>query len=227
MCGRFTIRTLASDIARQFGLLTVDELRPRYNVAPTQSVFAIREREAPAGRELVEFRWGLVPSWADDPSIGSKMINARSETVATKPAYREAYRQRRCLIPADGFYEWDGYGRNKQPFFIYLRNETPFAFAGLWETWSRGSLRMDTCTIITIAANDLLRPLHERMPVIVDPADYDAWLDPREHDHERLARLMQTYPDGEMRTRPVSRWVNSATHEGPECLAPPESRLLF
>ena len=227
MCGRFTIRTLASDIARQFGLLTVDELRPRYNVAPTQSVIAIRQREAPAGRELVELRWGLVPSWADDPSIGSRMINARSETVATKPAYREAYRQRRCLIPADGFYEWDGYGRNKQPFFIYLRNETPFAFAGLWETWSRGSQRLETCTIITIAANDLLRSLHERMPVIVDPMDYDAWLDPREHDHERLARLMQTYPEGEMRTRPVSRWVNSATHEGPECLAPPESRLLF
>jgi putative SOS response-associated peptidase YedK len=227
MCGRFTIRTLASDIARQFGLLTVDELRPRFNVAPTQNVVAIREREAPAGRELVELRWGLVPTWADDPSIGSRMINARSETVATKPAYRDAYRQRRCLIPADGFYEWDGYGRNKQPFFIYLRNETPFAFAGLWESWSRGSLRMETCTIVTIAANDLLRPLHERMPVIIDPADYDAWLDPREQDHERLSRLMQTYPDSEMRTRPVSRWVNSAAHEGPECLAPPESRLLF
>lgn len=227
MCGRFTIRTLASDIARQFHLLTVGELPPRYNVAPTQGVAAVRARESARERELVELRWGLVPSWADDPSIGSRMINARSETLATKPAFREAFRQRRCLIPADGFYEWDGYGRNKQPFFIYLRNETPFAFAGLWETWSRDGQHVETCTIITTAANELLRPLHERMPVILDPADYDRWLDPREHDVEQLGGLLQTYPADEMRTRPVSRWVNSAAHEGPECLASPESRLLF
>jgi putative SOS response-associated peptidase YedK len=161
-----------------FQLDSVDDFKPRYNIAPTQSVPVVRST-AVGGRELVELRWGLIPSWATDPAIGSRMINARSETAAAKPAFRAAMRDRRCLIPADGFYEWQKQGRHKQPIFIHRGDDAPFAFAGLWEHWSDAQQQaLETFTILTTAAKEQLRPLQERMPIILDPDDYAAWLDP-------------------------------------------------
>ncbi|MFO0898004.1 MAG: SOS response-associated peptidase [Pirellulales bacterium] len=162
MCGRFTLRQVPHEWVKQ---LALPIFSPRYNIAPTQQVLAIRQREGI--REAVELRWGLIPSWADDPKIGNRLINARAETVATKPAFRQAYKRRRCLILADGFYEWQKQGKTKQPYFIHRPDDQPFAFAGLWEWWKGNVLEIASCTIITTEANELMRPLHDRMPVIL------------------------------------------------------------
>lgn len=218
MCGRFTLRTPAGDVAEQFGLFSAPDLAPRYNIAPSQQVAAVRT--APGdGRELVLLRWGLVPSWADDPSIGYKMINARGESVATKPSFRNAFKQRRCLIVADGFYEWQKTGGQKQPYYIRLKSGRPFGFAGLWERWGRDGQPFDSCTIITTGANELMAPLHDRMPVVVPPADYDLWLDPAVKDVERLLPLVRPYPPQEMEAFPVSTVVNNPRHETEQCIA--------
>ena len=224
MCGRFTLRTPLKQVADAFDLaptLLADgvEWPARYNIAPTQNVAVVRQR-GEEGRELSRLRWGLVPSWADDPAIGNRMINARSETLAAKPAYRDAFRLRRCLVVADGFYEWKQQARPKQPYHIRLADERPFAFAGLWDRWQRGHLVIESCTIVTTAANELLRPLHERMPVILDPADYTTWLDPQRQDPEQLEALLTAYPADRMAMRAVSTAVNSARQDSPQCLAP-------
>ena len=180
MCGRFTLRTPASAIAEQFSLLEVPDLQPRFNIAPTQPVAVVRvDSPLPLGeaqgarfaqRELVFLHWGLVPSWADDPKIGNRMINARAETAAEKPSFRTAMRRRRCLIVADGFYEWKTVAKRRQPMFIHLRDGRPFAFAGLWESWEGADhSALESCTILTTSANDLVRPIHDRMPVIIAP----------------------------------------------------------
>ena len=165
-------------LVRQFSLDTSADLVPRYNIAPTQQVPVIRLR-ADASRELSLLRWGLVPSWAQDPSIGQRMINARAETVASKPSYRAAFRRRRCLVPADGYYEWQKAGRAKQPYYIRLRDEPLFAMAGLWEQWhDTGGELWETFAIITTEANQATRAIHDRMPVILSQQDYAQWLDP-------------------------------------------------
>lgn len=217
MCGRFTLRTPARDVARAFGLDLLDDWPPRYNVAPTQSVAAVRQ---PAGeqRQLVFLHWGLVPSWADDPTIGNRMINARAETLATKPAFRKAFRQRRCLIPSDGFYEWQQQGRQKQPYYFTLADGGLFALAGLWERWEKNALVIESCTIITTAANSLVAPLHDRMPVILPPDDYGLWLDANVEDVERLQSLLRPLSAEAMRARPVSTLVNSPRNDSPACL---------
>ena len=173
-------------------------------------------------------RWGLVPSWAKDLSIGSRMINARAETVAEKPAFRQAFRERRCLIMADGFYEWRTTGRSKQPYHITHRDKAPFGFAGLWDRWQPpgGGQPIESCTIITTAANELVAEYHDRMPVILDLADYDLWLDPTVHEPQRLLPLLKPYPASKMVAYPVSSIVNSPTNESPDCVKPlvgPES----
>ena len=176
-------------------------------------------RIGPDGRrQLAMVRWGLVPHWATDVSIGNRLINARAETIGSKPAFRDAVRRRRCLVPADGFYEWQRMGRRRQPFFMNLRGDEPFAFAGLWEHWQRDDRCVDSCTIITTEANDLIRPIHDRMPVILHPADYALWLDPSIRQAERVEPLLCPYPAEEMTARPVDSYVNVATHEGPACL---------
>ena len=218
MCGRFTIRSSPQKVAEVFGLSELPLFEPRYNVAPTQQVPAVRLQDD--RRQLGFLRWGLIPGWADDPKIGSRMINACADTVAEKPSYRQPLAQRRCLIVADGFYEWRSVDGKKQPYFIRLRDERPFGFAGLWERWSRGEQPIESCTIVTTEANAALAGLHDRMPVILDPRDFDLWLDPAVQEAERLTPLLRPYAGDDLRVSPVSTRVNSPTHEGPQCLAP-------
>jgi len=219
MCGRFTLRAPASVVAAQFGLFEMPPFAPSFNVAPTQPVTVIRVAPDGPGLEPVRLRWGLIPGWAKDPSIGNRMINARSETVAGKPAYRAAFRRRRCLLAADGFYEWQRTGRAKQPWFIRLRDDRPFAFAGLWERWEGPDHScIESCTLLTTEPNDLVRPIHNRMPVILAAEDYDGWLEPQVQQPERLEPLLRPYPAGEMDAYPVSPYVNSPAHNDPRCI---------
>jgi putative SOS response-associated peptidase YedK len=221
MCGRFTLKTPVETLAEVFELPTAPELPPRFNIAPSEAVAAVRVAGAEPLRELALLRWGLVPPWADVPKVGSRMINARAETVATNGAFRAAFRRRRCLVPADGFYEWQRQERAKQPFYIHMRDDAPFAFAGLWEVWEgKDGTVLETCTVITTEPNELMQPIHNRMPVILDRADYARWLDPRMNDPESLKAFLRPYPPEKMAAYPVSRLVNSPSNDAPECLAP-------
>lgn len=217
MCGRFALFAAGDELAERFQLPESPLLEARYNIAPTQSVAAVRATSG--GRELARLRWGLIPSWASDPTIGNKLLNARCETVAEKPSFRAAFRQRRCLIPASGFYEWEknGSGR-KQPYFIRPRDGGLFAFAGLWERWlDPQGQAVESCTILTTEANEVMRPLHDRMPVIVGVDDDAQWLDPRAKV-DALRALFVPYPGERMEAGPVSSWVSDPKHEGPRCL---------
>lgn len=221
MCGRFTLKTPGKDLARHFEVAQAPALTARYNIAPTQPVATVLVLTG--DREFRLMRWGLVPSWAKDPSIGNRMINARAETVADKPAFRKALRERRCLVVADGFYEWDQKGPVKQPYHVARADDAPLAFAGLWDRWQppEGGPPVESCTIITTRANEVVGAFHERMPVILDPADYSRWLDPNIHDVELLLPLLKPYPAGKMVANPVSTLVNSPSHDSPACLNPP------
>jgi putative SOS response-associated peptidase YedK len=216
MCGRFAQKTDVKRLAKRFGVAEPPEASPagaRYNVAPTQDILCVRG--GGGGREMTFFKWGLVPSWAKDPSVGARLINARSETVAEKPAFREAYRRRRCIVPADGFYEWMRAGGRRQPFFFRMKDGTPFGFAGLWERWQGGEGRViNSCTILTAEANEVVRPVHDRMPVILSPGDYDLWLDGDERRRDLLGELLRPYPASEMTSHPVGSAVNSPRSQG-------------
>ena len=218
MCGRYTLRTTAREIAEVFEVPEVPELPARYNIAPTQDVPVIRLGDG--GREFALLHWGLIPSWADDPAIGSRMINARAETVAEKPAFRRAFRSRRCLVVSDGFFEWRREGGRKQPYFIRMKDERPFAFAGLWERWEKLGEPIESCTVITGEPNEVVAPLHDRMPVIVPESAYDTWLDPGVSDPKRLQELLVPYPPEEMEAYPVSTMVNSPSNDRAGCIAP-------
>ena len=224
MCGRFTLRAPASVIAEQFALFEAPPFTARFNIAPSQPAPVVRMRpdrtEGDRGsRELVWLRWGLIPGWAQDPAIGNRLINARAETAAEKPAFRAAMRRRRCLVVADGFYEWQRTGRAKQPFFIHLRDDRPFAFAGLWEAWEGpGHSAIESCTLLTIGPNELMRPIHDRMPVILPPESYDLWLDPAMQQPNRLTPLLAPYPAEQMETSPVSSLVNNPANDDPRCI---------
>lgn len=235
MCGRFTrANDYFSDRARQqkfleqLGLADAPPLEPRYNIAPTQDVAAVRSK-AGDGRELAMLHWGLVPSWAKDLKIGNRLVNARAETIAEKPAFRSAFRRRRCLIPADGFYEWQVQGRSKQPYLIRFRDRRLFCFAGLWEHWPKGEPQVESCTIITTDANPLMSTLHDRMPVIVSPSDYALWLDPAIEEPERLSPLLRPWQGDDLEALAVSTLVNNPRHESPQCIEPLEggSGMLF
>ncbi len=220
MCGRFTLRTPPKDLVEIFQVLRALEMPARYNIAPTQPVAVVRR--GATCRELSMLRWGLVPSWAKDAKSGPPLINARADTLATKPSFRTAFKRRRCLIPADGFYEWQkGEGKTKQPFYIRLKKDDPFAFAGLWEHWEGpDNSAIDSCTIVTTDANETLRPLHDRMPVILHEEDYDRWLDPKIDDTTQLGELLKPYPSEEMVAFPISALVNNARNESAECIEP-------
>jgi len=221
MCGRFTLRAPASVIAAQFSLFEVPLLKPRFNIAPTQPVPVVRmtPQQAEPPRQFVFLHWGLVPSWAADPAIGHRLINARAETAADKPSFRTALRRRRCLVVADGFYEWQTVGKRRQPMFIHLRDDRPLAFAGLWEAWEGADhSSLESCTILTTAANDLVRPIHDRMPVIVAPADYGRWLDPAVQTPEPILPLLRPYPSEPLEAYAVSTRVNSPARDEPECV---------
>jgi putative SOS response-associated peptidase YedK len=225
MCGRFTLTDPDQELAVQFNLPHIPDLKPRYNIAPTQPVAAVRVASGAAAagiaREMVLLHWGLIPSWAKEPGIGARMINARAETAAEKPAFRAAFRRRRCLVVADGFYEWQKQNGGKQPFFIHMRGGGAFAFAGLWEYWlgSDGS-EVESCTLLTTLPNELIRPLHNRMPVILSAQDYALWLDPAVQEVARLQPLLRPYPSAEMDAYPVSRLVNSPMNDEPGCVEP-------
>ena len=218
MCGRYTLASPTERLAEEFGVdASSIELAPNYNVAPTQKVAAVLED---GGRRRLEvLRWGLIPPWADDPGIGSRMINARSETAPGKPSFRRAFRERRCLIPADGFYEWQRTNGAKQPYYIHMEDGRPFAFAGLWESWSKGEGEIRTCTILTTGANALVGEVHDRMPVILAHDAYDVWLDPAS-ERDELTGLLAPYPEDEMEAYPVSRFVNSPSNNNPRCIEP-------
>jgi putative SOS response-associated peptidase YedK len=222
MCGRFTLRTSSQKLLENFGV-TFPEVSPRYNIAPTQLVLALRTTPAGTGRQAAALRWGLIPSWAKDLKIGAKSINARAETVAEKPMFRTAVKRRRCLVLADGYYEWRASGKAKQPYHFRFEDQRPFAFAGLWEAW-RGpegnDPPLETCTIITTAARGIAATLHERMPVIIPPSEYDQWISPQPLDPALLETLLQPSQQDEVVPVPVSTLVNSVKNDRPECLQP-------
>ena len=219
MCGRYTLRTPVDSLVERF---KIDEypssIRPSYNIAPTQEVAAVVEEDEERKLELL--RWGLIPFWAKDPDIGSRMINARGETVSEKPSFRKAFKARRCLILADGFYEWQKIDNGKQPYHVRMKDASPFAFAGLWEIWNGDGDEVRTCAIITTEANDLMSEIHHRMPVILHPEDYEMWLDPSFEEKEPLSALLKPYPDEAMEAYPVSRRVNRPTNDEPGCIEP-------
>lgn len=216
MCGRFTLSLEPGDLQEELGLGSVPgELHPRYNVAPTQPVAVVTES---VKRDVALFHWGLVPGWAKDISIGSKMINARSETIQEKPSFRNAFARRRCLILSDGFYEWDKMSGKRIPYFIHLSSGKPFTFAGLWEVWHspEGGV-LNSCTIITCAANQMVGQLHDRMPVILPPEKRWAWLDPKALPAD-MQKLLAPYPSAEMAMFPVRPLVNSPANDSPELM---------
>ena len=219
MCGRFALHHSAAQLAERFSIeRIVVDLPPRYNVAPTQPVAVVVQ---PSQRHLEAFKWGLVPFWAKDPKIGNRMINARAETLAEKPAYRAALKRRRCLIPASGFFEWKKAEKEKIPHYIHMADDYPFAMAGLWEEWtSPADEILHTCTIITTQANAFMTPIHHRMPVILDPESQSAWLDPSQEDPAVLTSLLQPYPDDHLTAYPVSKQVNKPINDTPDCIEP-------
>ncbi len=220
MCGRFTLTATPEALAALFDLPDAPALPPRYNIAPTQPVAVVRTAPHDGRRELALVRWGLIPSWAKDPSIGSRLINARAETVAEKPSFRSAFKRRRCLVPASGFYEWRAEGGRKQPYYIYAADGAPLAIAGLWEHWEgpEGDV-VESCTLLTTEANDLVRPIHDRMPVFLPPAAFADWLDPDIDQPGPLLALLAPYPAAAMAAHAVSPLVNAVRNDGPACVA--------
>lgn len=219
MCGRFSQSKSAETIAQVFQVNNVPALTPRYNIAPTQQIQTILQNAEQSQREFQMLHWGLIPSWAKDPKMGARMINARAETVTEKPSFRAAFKQRRCLILADGFYEWQQQEKKKQPFYFRMNDEHPFAFAGLWEHWKSGDGEViNSCTILTTEPNDLMRPVHNRMPVIIDPKDYDLWLDTEVKKPELLQPLLHPYSAEEMTAYPVSTKVNKPVNDSAELI---------
>ncbi len=231
MCGRFSIFTPEEALRQLFDYGGVPRnLAPRYNIAPTQDVPLVRVA-ADRRREMIMAHWGLIPAWSKDRSAAARMINARAETVAEKPSFRSAFRKRRCLIPADGFYEWRQEGDIKQPYRIAFVDDAPFAFAGLWEHWPGSSKEpddgsdnapVDSCTILTTEANAQLAAIHTRMPVILDPADYAAWLDVENTPIEAAQALLRSDVHEGMRIYRVSRYVSNPRNDGPKCIEPDE-----
>jgi putative SOS response-associated peptidase YedK len=225
MCGRFTLRVPLTVLAQQFDFAvepTKPAIGPRFNIAPTQDLPAVRIQEAGGPRRLTMLHWGLIPTWAKDTKIASGTINARGDTVADKPAFRTAFKRRRCLILADGYYEWLRVGKSKQPYLYEVDGGKPFAFAGLWESW-RGAKGSDgpalqSCTVITTEANELASKVHDRMPVILNEGDYALWLDPAIQDRGKLEPLLVPFDAGRMAARPVSTFVNNARNQGQECV---------
>lgn len=223
MCGRYTLKTPTPKLADHFDVQLDFEISAGYNIAPTTDVLAITQVDGHREAELL--RWGLIPSWAKDEAMGARLTNARSETAAEKPSFRQALRRRRCLIPADGFYEWRTEGGAKQPYYFTLPDEGVFGFAGLWESWqppqTAGPRPMiHSCTILTTSANQFMGQYHDRMPVIIPPDQYDLWLDPRVIEPAAIAPLLAASPEDRLIARPVSKFVSNARNQGPECIAP-------
>jgi putative SOS response-associated peptidase YedK len=225
MCGRYRLSRRKQLIEEYFASVSrgEEDWNPRYNVAPTQSVPVIRQNPKEPVRELSLIGWGLIPSWAQDSSAAAKMINARSETASTKPAFRDALKFRRCLIPADAFYEWAPTGKTRQPYCFEVNDGELFAFAGIWDRWTDASGKtLETCSILTTVANAATSAVHDRMPVILDPDNYDPWLDPGMRDVNAICDLLKPFEARLMRCYPVSTRVNHVANDDEECAAPVE-----
>jgi len=224
MCGRYQLSRRKQIIEEHFDAVSGEEdWGPRYNIAPTQPVPVVRQNPKEPVRELSLVRWGLIPSWAKDPSAAARMINARSETVAAKPAFRDALRFRRCLVPADGFYEWAQTGKTKQPYCFEVNNGQLFAFAGIWDRWrDAGAKIVETCSILTTTPNAVTSAVHDRMPVILDPDAYDLWLDPGMRDAAAASGLLRPFDARLMRCYPVSTRINHVANDDEGCSRPVE-----
>jgi putative SOS response-associated peptidase YedK len=226
MCARFTLTNRLNRVVQEMVELMLDhapdwDQGPLFNISPTQQVAAVRATADAGKRELVPLKWGLIPSWAKDPKIATQCINARAETVATKPAFRSAFKKRRCLILADGYYEWTGAKGKKQPWHFHLKDHRPFAFAGLWEHCKPPEGEpVETCTIVTTEPNELQAKYHDRMPLILHPDDYARWVDPANQDVDDVSELLVRYPADEMTVLAASTTVNSPKYDGPVCLKP-------
>ena len=220
MCGRFSNNIPIEDLIAYFGLSRGFPLEERYNLAPSQDVAMIRQQGAE--RSITLARWGLVPHWAREVQIGYKMINARAETVESRPSFRDAFRRQRCIIPASGFYEWKKAGKDRQPYYIFRKDGAPLALAGLWDRWENpehpGEVVV-SCTIITTEANGLVAQLHNRMPALLEPATFDAWFDPHQGEKD-LHGLLRPAAEGVLDLYPVSGYVNKPGNEGAECIKP-------
>lgn len=222
MCGRYTLTAGIDVLYKEFQLVGEPPiLRPRFNIAPGQQVPVVLSG---AERKITLCRWGLIPSWAKDPKIGQRLINARAETLREKPAFAQALRRRRCLILADGFFEWRRLGNDKVPMYIRLRSGKPFAFAGLWDVWRPNDEEtVRSCTIVTTTTNALVAAIHDRMPAMLPPASYDTWLDLNLQEADRLQELLGPFPAELMEAYEVPRLVNSPANDGPECITPARS----
>jgi putative SOS response-associated peptidase YedK len=220
MCGRYRLSRRKQLIEEYFEAAGEVDWEPRYNIAPSQNVGIVRQDATRPRREFCLARWGMIPYWAKDPTIGQKMINARSETVGDKPAFRDPFRHRRCLVPADGFYEWGRTGKLKQPFHFGMVDDSLFAFAGLWDRWKDNSGNLiESCSILTTAPNALLAGVHDRMPVILGPENYELWLDPGFKDVATLSEMLKPFNSALMKRYPVSTRVNTPKNDDPECAA--------
>ncbi len=220
MCGRFTLTAPYDVIYNYFGISDQTPqpvFKPRYNIAPSQDIAVVMKLPDQPLRQLAIMHWGLIPHWAKDKKIGYKMINAKAETLAEKPSYRIAYKKRRCLIPADGYYEWKQLKDSKQPYYIQYHHHDLFAFAGLWEHWQGDQEEVYSCTIITTDANETVKPIHNRMPAVIEPDDYDIWLDPENHETHDLQDLLKPH-DGDFKLYPVSTRVNRPANDDAECI---------
>jgi len=219
MCGRYTLTKTGKTIQSHFAFM-VDNIthKQRYNIAPTQTAPVVMLGENK--RECLLMRWGLVPSWAKDEKFGSRMINARSETIREKPSFKDSFKTKRCLVPADGFIEWENIDGEKQPHYITLQNNGMFAFAGIWSEWKKGGGLLSTFSIITTHCNSLVQPIHPRMPVILSPEDYDTWLD-ASSETNTLQSLLTPFPSDRMQRVAISREINSAKNDRADCLQPP------
>ena len=228
MCGRYRLTRHREIVEEHFGVEIEGDMAPRFNIAPTQEVATVRQNRDTPERRFRGMRWGLIPYWAKDASLGFKMINARAETAAQRPAFSEALKKRRCLIPADGFYEWQKTGKAKQPFCFTLEDEGVFAFAGLWDRWKNAEGQaIETCSILTTTPNRLLQDVHDRMPVILRPEDYELWLDPGEQRVEAVAELLKPFDSARMKRYAVSTRVNNVINDDAECAAPVQLLGLF
>lgn len=220
MCGRFALKVPPRTIQEHFHLPETPDLLPRYNIAPSQPVAVVRHLPGKSYHQLDMLRWGLIPHWAKDVKISYKMINARAETLVQKPSFRAAFKKRRCLIAADGFYEWQHNGNTKQPFYVQLKKRDVLSFAGLWESWrSPDGKNIESCTIITTTPNERIKKIHDRMPVILPPEQYESWLH-ESASEESLMRLLVSYPADEMEAYPVGTQVNSPKNDTPDCIKP-------
>jgi len=219
MCGRYSLAAPADEIAAAFGLPDVPTVAARYNIAPTQPVLVVRSA-SPGVRELVELRWGLIPGWADQPAAGPPLINARAESAATRPAFRDAFRWRRCALPASGFYEWKRLERGKQPYYVRRKDGRLLALAGLWERWEHRGAGVESCAVITVPPNDDLVGIHDRMPALLVDEALDRWLDPTRRQPVELSGILAPLDPGELVVYPVSLRVNRAENDDAACIAP-------